>query len=143
MLIVKDVMRADSVHIHPKATLLEAAEKMIHYGVDALPVAEGDQLIGVIRLADLLTAPRSAHYDPRVPENRDEAQLLEIWKFLPVRNIMNDQAISVSEDTSLMKAAAVMVNNGRQRLPVLRDGKVVGMITRADVVRALLMIKRV
>lgn len=138
-MLVKNVTGLDpGARIHPQATLREAAEAMIVRGIDALPVIENDQLVGVIRLTDLLTAPIPARIAPHVPEDRDERQLLDTWAKMPVRNIMNDQVLSVSEDTSLMKAAALMVNNGKQRLLVLRSGNLVGMITCADVVRALL-----
>lgn len=143
MLLVKNAMQVGDLHIHPQATLLEAAKLMMERNVDALPVVENEKLLGVIRLADLLTAPIPARHAPRADERRDAAQLLEIWRSLDVRHMMNDQALSVSEDTPLMKAAALLINNGRQRLPVTRADKVVGIITRNDIVRTLLMAKQV
>lgn len=143
MLLVRNAMQVTGIYIHPEAALHEAAEMMIRHGVDVLPVMDGHRLVGVIRLADLLTAPIPMDVTPRASERRDEAQLLETWRVLPVRNIMNKQMLSVTEDTPLLKAAALMINNGRQRLPVLRAGKIVGMISRADVVRALLTAQKV
>ncbi len=143
MLLVKNAMQVGELHIHPQATLLEAAKLMMERNVDALPVVENEKLLGVIRLADLLTAPIPARHTPRAHEHREASQLLEIWKSLDVRHIMNDQALSVAEDTPLMKAAALLINASRQRFPVVRAGKVVGMITRADIVRTLLMAKQV
>lgn len=143
MLLVRNAMQIAKVHVQPATTLREAAELMVRHGVDAIPVMEQGRLKGMLRLADLLTAPISAHYDTRVPERRDEAQLLETWRRLPVRNIMNEQLITITEDTPLMKAAALMINNGRQRLPVVRDGQVVGLVSRVDIVRTLLTAERV
>ena len=142
MLQVRNAMQTIKVHLNPGTTLHEAAELMIKYGRDALPVLEGDQLVGMVRLADLLTAPLPAHHSPRVPERRGEAELLETWRLLPVRHIMNDQVISVTEDMPLMKAAALLVNNNRQRLPIMRGSKVVGIVSRADIVRTLLTAQR-
>ncbi len=52
-------------------------------------------------------------------------------------DIMSRGIVSVSEDTSIADAAEIMSLNGVKRLPVLRDGAVVGMLTRRDIVRAL------
>jgi CBS domain-containing protein len=142
MLLVKNAMRVGNLHISPEASLREAAELMIKQGVDALPVVEQGRVVGIVRLADLLTAPRPAQHEPRVSEHRDEAHLLETWRLLPVRNIMNEQIITVTEDTSLMKAVALMVNHGRQRLPVVRSDLLVGLVSRTDIVRTLLTAER-
>jgi CBS domain-containing protein len=65
-------------------------------------------------------------------------QLLADWKCIPVRNVMNDRVRSVTEEATVLQAAATMVNTGKHPLPVMRAGQVVGVIDRADVVRALL-----
>lgn len=52
-------------------------------------------------------------------------------------DIMSRGIISINEDTSIADAAQIMSLNGVKRLPVLRDGAVVGMLTRRDIVRAL------
>jgi len=51
---------------------------------------------------------------------------------------MNDRVRSVTEEATVLQAAATMVNTGKHPLPVMRAGQVVGVIDRADVVRALL-----
>ncbi len=142
-MLVKNAMQVSDIHTRPTATLREAAELMIRLGVTSLAVVSKGRLVGVIRLADLLTAPLPAHYQAHASERRDEAQLLETWKSLEVQQIMNNKPIAVSEDMPLMKAVALMINQDRQQLPVLREEKVVGMLTRADVVRTLLMAKNV
>ncbi|MBI4316576.1 MAG: CBS domain-containing protein [Chloroflexi bacterium] len=132
-------MRVDSIHTRPEATLHEAAELMIAHGVTALAVMAGDRLVGVIRLADLLTSLIPAGYHGHASEHCDATQPLEIWKLLAVQQIMNDHPISVSDDTPLMKAAALMIKRDRHQSPILHGGKVVGLLTRADVGRTLLM----
>ena len=125
-MLARNAMRVRSVHTRPEATLHEAAELMIKHGVTALAVMSGDRLVGVIRLADLLTAPIQAQYQGHASERRDVAQLLETWKMLAVQQIMNDHPISVNGDTPLMKAVALMINHDRQQLPVLRGAKSLG-----------------
>jgi len=135
---VKDVMNARVLSIEPQATLLEAAKKMLADGIDTLLVMENDELLGVIGLRDLFTAPIPAHYGNFMLRHENEAQLLNIWQSTPVQNLMNEKVISVSEETTLLRAVELMVNSGKHPLPVLRNGKVLGVISRADVVRELL-----
>jgi CBS domain-containing protein len=137
-MVVKDVMNTRVLSIEPQATLLEAAKKMLADGIDTLLVIENDELLGVIGLRDLFTAPIPAHYGNFMLRHENEAQLLNIWQSTPVQNLMNEKVISVSEETTLLRAVELMVNSGKHPLPVLRDGKVLGVISRADVVRELL-----
>jgi CBS domain-containing protein len=137
-MLVKDGMRSNAAAIHSEATLREAAEMMMTCGVDALFVIQDGQLVGIVGLRDLFTAPLPAHYGGRMVGHRNEGQLLATWASMPVLNVMNIQVISVSEQTELMRAAELMVNSGKHPLPVLRDGGLVGTIDRADIVRVLL-----
>jgi CBS domain-containing protein len=135
---VKDAMCCEVVTIHPDATLQEAAGMMLAHHVKTLLVMEEGALVGVVGLRDLFTTPRLASYGGRMTERRSEEALLEAWRTNTVRLQMNDQPIVVSEELPLLAAAALMVNGGKHPLPVLRDGKVVGVISRSDVVRTVL-----
>jgi len=137
-MLVKDFMQSDVFHINFQATLLEAAEKLLANRVDTLLVLKGDELLGVIGLRDLFTAPVPAHYGNPMARHDSEARLLSIWKTTQIQNLMNEKVITVGEETTLLRAAELMTNSGKHPLPVLRDEKVVGVISRADIVRALL-----
>ena len=137
-MLVKDAMHSEFVCIQSQVSLYEAAQKMLAGGVEALLVMENEGLVGVVGLRDLFTAPLPSHYGMAMFDGRNEAQLLADWKCIPVRNVMNDRVRSVNEEASLLQAAATMVNSGKHPLPVMRAGRVVGVIDRADVVRALL-----
>jgi CBS domain-containing protein len=135
---VKDAMCSEVVAIGPDATLQEAADSMLIHHVKTLLVMEDGVLVGVIGLRDLFTTPRHASYGGRMTERRSEEALLESWQSTDVRMQMNDQPLVVSEELPLLAAAALMVNGGKHPLPVLRDGQVVGVISRSDVVAAVL-----
>jgi CBS domain-containing protein len=130
-------MNVDVFHVRLQTTLLEAAEVMLTHGIDTLLVMENDQLRGMIGLRDLFTAPIPAHYGGSMLHHEDEAHLLKIWKEMPVQNLMNEQVLTVREDLGLLRALELMVNTGKHPLPVLRDGKVVGVISRMDITRAM------
>ncbi|MEW6287434.1 MAG: CBS domain-containing protein [Chloroflexota bacterium] len=138
-MLVKDFMHTDVLQIKPYATLREAAEIMLANKVDALVIEdERGALQGVVGLRDLFTAPIPAHYGNPMFRHENENQLLEVWASVTVQNLMNDKALSVSEDTTLIRALELMVNTGKHPLPVLRDGRVVGIISRSDIARAVL-----
>ena len=137
-MLVKDIMRTEVLHIGPQATLMEAAEKLLVNRVDTLLVLKGDELLGVIGLRDLFTAPIPAHYGNPMVQHDNGAQLLNIWNTMPIQDLMNEKVITIREETSLLRAAQLMVNSGKHPLPVLRGGKVVGVISRSDIARALL-----
>jgi CBS domain-containing protein len=137
-MLVKDSMRPGVFRIHPQATLLEAAEKSLANKVDTLLILKGEELLGVIGLRDLFIAPVPAHYGGSMPAHREEGQLLQTWKTTPVNHLMNEKVISVTEETPLLRAAELMANSGKHPLPVFRNGKVFGIISRSDIVRALL-----
>jgi predicted transcriptional regulator len=69
--------------------------------------------------------------------HENEAELLRIWKTTPVRNLMNERVLAVNEGVTLLRALQLMINTGKHPLPVLRNGKVIGTISRMDIVRAL------
>jgi len=131
-------MRSEIVRIEPQATLREAAEMMLTTGVDTLWVMEGEQLVGVVGLRDLFTVPVPASYASRMHEWRSEGQLVEAWRGQQVSNIMAEQVLTVPEDLPLLRAASLMIGTGKHPLPVMREGRIVGVLERSDVVRALL-----
>jgi CBS domain-containing protein len=135
---VKDAMCREVVAVGPEATLQEAADRMRVHHVKTLLVMEEGVLVGVIGLRDLFTTPRPASYGGRMTERHSEEALLESWRSSHVRMQMNDQPLVVSEELPLLAAAALMVNGGKHPLPVLRDGQVVGVISRSDIVAAVL-----
>ena len=137
-MIVKDFMQSDVFHIAPQATLLEAAQKLLISGVDTFLILNGDELLGVIGLRDLFTAPIPAHYGNPMVRHDNETQFLSTWKTMQIQDLMNERVISVSEETPLIRAVELMVNSGKHPLAVLRNGKVVGVISRSDIARALL-----
>jgi CBS domain-containing protein len=135
---VKDAMCSEVVTVHPDATLREAADIMLANRVKTLLVMEEGVLVGMIGLRDLFTTPRSASYGGRMTERHSEEALLKTWRSSHVRMQMNDQPLVVSEELPLLAAAALMVNGGKHPLPVLRDGAVVGVISRSDIARFVL-----
>lgn len=137
-MLVRDSMTQHFLTVSPERDLCEAAELMLSAGSESLLVMSDDSLVGVIGLRDLFTAPFPAAYGGRMHARRSEAQWRSDWQTVTVAMVMNREVITATEDMPVLRAAELMVNTGKHPLPVLRSGRVVGVVDRADIARALL-----
>ncbi len=116
----KEIMTSDIVTIEPGRTIGDAVEVLLQNRISGLPVTEADgTLVGIISEFALL----SITYDSETRHDR-------------VSDHMTTQVISVEEDASLTKIADTFILQRVRRLPVVHDGKLAGMISRRDVLRA-------
>src|SRR6266542_3310252 len=111
--VAREVMTTDPVTARPEQTLQEAAELLLYHRISGLPVLDtkGD-LSGVVSEADLIG--KQGH---------------------TVADVMSKHPISVSADDPIELVATTMSAHHIKRVPVLQDGKLAGIISRADVVR--------
>jgi CBS domain-containing protein len=131
----------------PDDTVSQAAKTMADHDVSALPVCDKDgTLVGMISEGDLLrpfadsNAIRRAWWLSLLAEGDDLAPdflsfiAREQW---PVSKLMTHPVVTTSEATELPAVAELLMTHRIKRVPVLRDGRIVGIVSRADVVRAL------
>lgn len=121
--------------IYPDTPLREVLDLMIRRGLRALPVVGTDyEVLGIITAGDILGTllPRR-----RGREGRDETDPAADAEGLTARDVMTRTVLCVSEEQSLMDAAAVMVNRDVEQLPVVREGELVGFLTRDALLRTL------
>ena len=137
---VSDVMTRDVRAVPPDATLKEVAEVLTQLGVSGLPVVEDGHVVGVVSEADVLAKERGE--SPR--RGRLASLLLDDRAALETKlaartaaEAMTSPAVTISPDRPLTEAAAQMLDRRVNRLPVVdADGAMVGIVTRADLVRA-------
>ena len=132
---VEDVMRRKVETIGPRETVADAARRMVDRGINALCVTEpAGHLIGIIAIKDVLKAPwgRSLVISDRLENNA------EAWKSIQVAEVMRRRVLTIPPDAPLVEAAAKMINRGLHPLPVVKAGKLIGVISRADIVASLL-----
>jgi hypothetical protein len=102
-------------------------------------VSEGDLIRRTETGTERRTQPRRLRwFDPR---NEETARDYVKSHGRTVRELMTRKVISVAENADLSEVAAVMETNRIKRVPVMRDGKLVGIISRANLVRALVAAK--
>jgi CBS domain-containing protein len=117
MAYVKDAMTTDIEFTGPRATALDAARRMAEHAVDALVVADGGHLLGMVTQADIVRA---------VAAERDLATTA-------VAEIMLPEVLFCYDDQRIEDAAAKMRASLVRRLPVLsKDKTIIGMISEDD-----------
>jgi acetoin utilization protein AcuB len=137
---VKDIMTKEPLTIDPEAPLGTAIDVMRTRNLRHLPVVdEAERLIGIITDRDL----RHAAFGPAVTEylsagaQRSAKQLAQTLEDLRVRDVMTWVVVTTQPDASLAHAALIMSERRVGSLAVVDNGKLVGMLTERDVLKAL------
>jgi CBS domain-containing protein len=136
----RDLMSTEVITISPHARIIEAAKKMLEHRVSGLPVVDDDgRLIGVMSEGDLL---RRAEIGTDAATSGSLFSLELAHQFLKahgqhVEDVMTQKVASVLENTALAEIASLMQLMRLKRLPVTNHGKVIGVVSRADILRVL------
>jgi acetoin utilization protein AcuB len=118
--------------IKPRDSLRHARECMVRHRINQLPVVVNDKLVGIITDRDVRDAYPSSL---RLFRGKD---IDEFGESHIVEELMTYNVVTVSPQTSLREAAQRLRKQRFGALPVVEDGKLVGIITRSDILDALL-----
>lgn len=146
---VRQLMTTDVVSFGPETTVQQAMATLVERSVDAAPVVDaGGQVVGMLSTSDLIVRESQLHFPTvislfgaylELPSSaRDFDEDIEKALGSSVAEVMDDRPVTCDEADSLEHAATLMHDNDVSRLPVLRDGALVGIISRGDVVRAII-----
>jgi CBS domain-containing protein len=144
-----DIMTPDVISADPDATVLQAARYMLQHHISGLPVIDKTgALVGILSEGDFLRR-RETHTDRR--PSRWLEFLMGPGKLAAqyththgskVSEVMTTNLHTVGEDTSLEKIVEMMERYRIKRVPVLRGKKVVGIVTRANLMHAMVSLAR-
>jgi len=144
-LTVRDVMTPHAITVGPERTLGDVARLMVEQDIRALPVVDdGGSLIGMVTHRELLRflmpsfIQRTKSGEFRAPTRSQVARGSTDPQLIPVREAMARSVLCLAEDQTLADVANLMSGKDVDRFPVVRDGLVVGFLTRADVIRRLI-----
>ena len=117
-MIARDIMTSNVYTIRPEASAQDAAQLLSQKRISGLPVVNPDgRIIGIVTEADIISKV-----------NREG---------LLVADIMSHEVIAVEEETSVSEIASLLANRRIKRVPVVEKGKLVGIVSRADIVNAV------
>lgn len=140
---VSEVMSSTLISVSPETPLRAVARLLSEHRISGVPVIEDGACIGVVSEADLLVKQLARPVSRRLPiewilGERHDPEELRRRAATTAREAMTSPAITIGADRPLREAAATMVDRGVNRLPVVSDGRPIGIVTRSDLVRAYL-----
>ncbi len=119
----REIMTTKLVTLRPDIDVFEGVRVLIKYSISGAPVIDEDgKLLGVFSEKSVMKVLLDAAYE-QLPTHR-------------VDSFMDTTPLTIDENTQLMSIAQIFATTSRRRLPVLKDGKLVGQVSRRDVVRA-------
>ena len=131
-MLVRDHMSPDPTVLGPQDTLRRARALMRETGLRRFPVVEDGRLVGIVTDRDVRQADMSSEV---VQERRYVEYVLDR---ILVGGIMTPQPITVGPDAPLTEAAELILEHKISGLPVVEAGRLIGIITETDLVRALI-----
>ena len=119
VMIARDIMSTPVKTIDQNRNMEEAGRIMLRYGHTGMPVVQGDKMVGVISRRDV-----------------GKARIHELGH-APVKGFMTTEVLSVSPDTPVNEIQKLVVEYDIGRLPVIDEGRLVGIVSRTDILRIL------
>jgi len=121
---VKDYMSANLVILSPSMSILEAARRLVERRISGAPVLDQQgNLVGLLSEKDCMRIALHAGYHSEVAGT--------------VAEYMHKEVTTVDADRSIVDVAMMFIEDGYRRYPVMKDGRLVGQISRRDVLKAL------
>lgn len=134
-MLAKDIMMHDVLTVPESATLLDAAKIMINARVSGLPVTDAaGKMIGVLSEVDVMRQIMGSDIRSLAADRDAPAKVLSAT----VDGVMTRGVLAVEEDSDIEAAASLMLQHNVKRIPVVKDGEVVGIVSRLDLVKAML-----
>ncbi len=133
-LLVEDVLSPLQYRVYPDTPYTEVVDLMVRRGLKSVPVVGEDyEFLGIITTGDAMKYVVAKSQTEDSGDSTAAGPPVEAT----AREIMTRSVMCVSEDQSLMEAAFIMVNRDVEELPVIREGEMVGFLTRGEVLRML------
>jgi len=140
-----DVMTTDVVTVTPETSVVEIAKLLMSHRIGGMPVVDAaGSLVGMVSDGDLMRRSEMGTLEPGRPWwlNLFVDKFHEAAKYVKThghsaRDVMTKKVVSVTEDTPLAEIARLLETHRIKRVPVLHDGKIVGIVSRANLAQGL------
>jgi len=152
---VKEFMNEEVVCLSPDDNIFDAAKLLSELNIAGAPVVKNDKIVGVISISDIIKfMDIKVGKLPKIELPgltwvvlaflRMQKHRLDLKKELEesgkckVKDVMTKEVITVSSSQTIIDVAELMEKHDVNRLPVVDDGKIVGIVARADIIKALI-----
>jgi len=141
---VSDIMTKEVITVKAESNVYEAIELLLKNKINCLPVVDDEgRLIGMVTETDLIYVDRklnpSFHYaysELNVPVNKRILERdIKNMKEIKIKDIMSTRLTTLRETSSLEHAIDIVINKKVKTIPVLRESKVCGIVTRRDILK--------
>ncbi len=140
----RDVMTTKVITVSPRTPVDEIAKTLLERRISAVPVVDGnDTVVGIVSEGDLMRRPEieterhRAWWLGLVADRGESAEQYIKTHGTHAEDVMTRDVVSVGEDTTLGEIAQVLEERRIKRVPVVRDGKVIGIVSRANLLHGL------
>ena len=123
---ISSIMTKELITLSLKDTLYSAEKRMKVNHIRHMPVVDGEQLIGLVSLSDL---QRVSFIDAYSKEGTEDTP---VYNMLSIRDLMIKNPLTASPKTTILEVSKLLASKEFHSLPVVEDGKLVGIITTTD-----------
>ena len=143
----KDIMTQPAITVREETTLEQVARTMLEHRIGCLPVIDANgSIVGIVTESDFSEKEKCVPFSTfRAPQLFGEwfspAEVETVYhaaRLIAVRDIMTRPAATVSEDASIHDVMTLMLEYDVNRIPVVRDGKPVGIVARHDLLKMMI-----
>ncbi len=146
-MLAKDIMTVEVISVGPGDTVEDVIKLLLAEKISGVPVVNMEKkVIGIVTEGDLIVRSQKLHIPSYIQilggviylDDPEEFKA-ELKKAIAVRveDVMTKEPLTIEEDTPVEEIATMMSDAGINRLPVVKDDKLVGIVSRADIIRSL------
>ncbi|AKA35442.1 CBS domain-containing protein [Flagellimonas lutaonensis] len=130
---VSQIMTKNVVTLSVKDNLVTAEELFKKHRIRHIPVVSGDEVIGILSYTDLMRIS----FADAIDEHEQEVDTM-VYNMFTIEQVMAKNVISVTSGTTIQDTAKFLAERDFHALPVIDDGKLVGIVTTTDLINYLL-----
>jgi CBS domain-containing protein len=142
-----DIMTTSVITAEPEMTVRIAAGTMVFAGVSGMPVIDQEgKLVGMVTEGDLMrrreigTGKRDSWWLESLASSSDLANMYVKENATKVKDVMSTEVVTITEGCPLVEIAELLDGRRIKRVPVVRDGRLVGVVSRANLIRAIVTV---
>ena len=147
MIKAKDIMTTNPITVTPDMEIVNAAKTLLENRINGVPVIEKGKLVGILCQSDLISQQKKfpmpsifTFLDGFIPlqSSKDLEKTVKKIAATVVRDAMTPDPISVAPNADIEKIAALMIDKNFHTLPVVKEGKLVGIIGKEDILKTII-----